>query len=265
MQLLDTSRLTTISYPHHDECHPACAAAAPSYERGAHARHSVAASPEPQRPSSPTANKWWGDLISRGQDPEQGTWSERRSSHDQGRHLKRHRLRGRRAGAAPLHAPRGRSRRVTGRSEAGKKLAAVFPHLASLRPHDRAESSTGSVDFVFSALPHAASAEACAPLVRAGVPVVDISADFRLNDAAEYAEWYGGEHPAPELAPAGRLRAAGAEPRRRPQRRSSSPTRAATRRARSWRWRPRSRRGSSRRRSSSTRSPASPAQAAASR
>jgi N-acetyl-gamma-glutamyl-phosphate reductase len=88
---------------------------------------------------------------------------------------------------------------VTGRSEAGKKLAEVFPHLAC---YDMViEPEVGNVEFVISALPHAASAETLAPLVRAGVPVVDISADFRLNDAAEYREWYGGEHPAPELLP----------------------------------------------------------------
>jgi N-acetyl-gamma-glutamyl-phosphate reductase len=89
---------------------------------------------------------------------------------------------------------------VTGRSDAGKKLAEVFPHLAS---YDlTVEPEVGkSMDFAFSALPHAASAEACAPLVRAGTPVVDISADFRLKDAAEYAEWYGGDHPAPDLLP----------------------------------------------------------------
>lgn len=86
---------------------------------------------------------------------------------------------------------------VTGRSEAGKKLAEVFPHLAC---YDlTVEPELGDVDFAFSALPHAASAEAVAPLVRAGVPVVDISADFRLNDAVEYSEWYGVEHPAPDL------------------------------------------------------------------
>ncbi len=87
---------------------------------------------------------------------------------------------------------------VTGRSEAGKQLVEVFPHLFSYDLRIEPEI-VSSVDFVFSALPHAASAEACAPLVRAGVPVVDISADFRLKDAAEYAEWYGGAHPAPEL------------------------------------------------------------------
>ena len=89
---------------------------------------------------------------------------------------------------------------VTGRSEAGKRLADVFPHLASYDLTIEPEL-TGSIDFAFSALPHAASAEACAPLVRAGIPLVDISADFRLHDAAEYSEWYGVQHPAVDLLP----------------------------------------------------------------
>jgi N-acetyl-gamma-glutamyl-phosphate reductase len=88
---------------------------------------------------------------------------------------------------------------VSGRSAARKSLADVFPHLASYNLTISDEIS--DVDFVLSALPHTASAEACAPLVRAGVPVVDISADFRLRDPKEYAEWYGGEHPAPDLLP----------------------------------------------------------------
>jgi N-acetyl-gamma-glutamyl-phosphate reductase len=86
---------------------------------------------------------------------------------------------------------------VSGRSAAGKTLGDVFPHLACYDITIGEE--IGDVDFVFSALPHAASAEACAPIVRAGIPVVDISADFRLRDPKEYAEWYGGEHPAPDL------------------------------------------------------------------
>ena len=86
---------------------------------------------------------------------------------------------------------------VSGRSAAGKTLAEVFPHLASYDLTIGEE--LGEVDFAFSALPHAASAEAVAPLVRDGVPVVDISADFRLRDAQEYTHWYGVEHAAPEL------------------------------------------------------------------
>lgn len=86
---------------------------------------------------------------------------------------------------------------VSGRSAAGKPISDVFPHLACYDLTIGEEID--GVDFVFSALPHAASAVACAPLVRAGILVVDISADFRLRDPKEYSEWYGGEHPAPDL------------------------------------------------------------------
>lgn len=87
---------------------------------------------------------------------------------------------------------------VTGRSQVGKPLGEAFPHLACYDLKIGPEI-TDSVDFVFSALPHAASAEALAPVVRAGVPSVDISADFRLKDPQVYAEWYGAQHPAPDL------------------------------------------------------------------
>jgi len=96
--------------------------------------------------------------------------------------------------------PEARLTSITGRSEAGKPLAAVFPHLACYDLTITAEVDS-DIDFAFCALPHAASAEAVAPLARAGLPVVDISADFRLRDADEYAEWYGGKHPAPDLLP----------------------------------------------------------------
>ena len=93
--------------------------------------------------------------------------------------------------------PEARLASVSGRGAAGKPLAEVFPHLAC---YDlTVEPEIGEVDFVFSALPHTASAEAVAPLARAGVPVVDISADFRLRDPQEYAAWYEHRHPAPDL------------------------------------------------------------------
>ena len=86
---------------------------------------------------------------------------------------------------------------VTGRSSAGEKLEDVFPHLAQLDLVVEPELS-GSLDLVFSALPHKASAEAVIPLLEAGVKVIDFSADFRLRDATEYEEWYGVTHPAPQ-------------------------------------------------------------------
>ena len=53
-------------------------------------------------------------------------------------------------------------------------------------------------DCVFCCLPHAASAEAVAPLLDAGCKVVDFSADYRLTDAAVYQQWYQHEHPDPD-------------------------------------------------------------------
>lgn len=87
---------------------------------------------------------------------------------------------------------------VTGRSQAGETLGAALPHLDRLGLVIEPEI-TRSVDVVFSALPQVASAAVCARFAREGVKVVDISADFRLRDPAEYAAWYGAEHPAPDL------------------------------------------------------------------
>ena len=87
---------------------------------------------------------------------------------------------------------------VTGRSAAGQALGEALPHLADIDMTIEAELS-GSLDLVFSALPQVASAEACVPLVRDGVKVIDISADFRLHDPAVYKQWYDSDHPAPDL------------------------------------------------------------------
>ncbi|MCH8061261.1 MAG: N-acetyl-gamma-glutamyl-phosphate reductase [Chloroflexi bacterium] len=97
-----------------------------------------------------------------------------------------------------LRHPEAEITSVTGRSMAGKSIGEVFPHLAEL-DMTITEDITESVDVVFSALPHAASAERLAPLIRDGVKAVDISADFRLKDLAEYETWYGTAHPCPEL------------------------------------------------------------------
>ena len=85
---------------------------------------------------------------------------------------------------------------VTGRSEAGKPLGEVFPHLAPLGL--QVEEELGDVDAVISALPHGASAERLLPYIKRGLPVVDLSSDFRLKDVKEY-ERFRGPHPAPEL------------------------------------------------------------------
>ncbi|MCX6002170.1 MAG: N-acetyl-gamma-glutamyl-phosphate reductase, partial [Chloroflexi bacterium] len=87
---------------------------------------------------------------------------------------------------------------VTGRSAAGKKLGEVFPHLACTGLTITADLES-RIDIVFSAMAHKASAEGIVPLLNKGIRVVDMSADFRLREAAWYPQWYDFDHPAPEL------------------------------------------------------------------
>ena len=82
---------------------------------------------------------------------------------------------------------------VTGRSGAGQRLPDIFPHLWSL-DLPITEEIEGDVEVVVSALPHAAAAERLADSIRAGLPVIDCSADFRLHDVTAYERWYGA-HP----------------------------------------------------------------------
>jgi len=86
---------------------------------------------------------------------------------------------------------------VTGRSLAGKPLGEAFPHLAGINLS--IEAKLGEVELAFSAMPHQESAKEVIPLLDRGIKVVDISADFRLKDAAAYLSWYGASQPRPEL------------------------------------------------------------------
>jgi N-acetyl-gamma-glutamyl-phosphate reductase len=57
------------------------------------------------------------------------------------------------------------------------------------------------VDGVFLCTPHGAASDLARAALAAGKKVVDLSADFRLRDAALYERTYGSPHPAPELLP----------------------------------------------------------------
>lgn len=95
---------------------------------------------------------------------------------------------------------------VTSRQYAGQTVAQVFPKFAG---HPKArelrfvepniELLAREARFVFLALPHGVSAEFAVPLLREGCRVIDLSADFRLRSAAVYREFYGHDHPAPDL------------------------------------------------------------------
>jgi N-acetyl-gamma-glutamyl-phosphate reductase len=91
---------------------------------------------------------------------------------------------------------------VTSQQRAGREVGESFPALRGrlalrFEANDPA-ALAGRAELAFAALPHAASAASVKELRASGIPVVDLSADFRLRDLATYRAWYG-EHPAPEL------------------------------------------------------------------
>ena len=90
---------------------------------------------------------------------------------------------------------------LSGNSKAGLEMSAVFPHLRGLelpRLTTIDEVSFDEIDLAFCALPHATSQAVIRELPR-DLKIVDLSADFRLRDPADYEKWYGKPHAAPEL------------------------------------------------------------------
>ena len=99
---------------------------------------------------------------------------------------------------------------LTSRQHAGRRLSDVYPRfrrrvggaaheqIAFVAPDAEAIARSGA-RFAFLALPHGLASEFAVPLLAAGLRVIDLSADFRLRDAAVYRDFYEHEHPAPEL------------------------------------------------------------------
>ncbi|BCR05441.1 N-acetyl-gamma-glutamyl-phosphate reductase [Desulfuromonas versatilis] len=91
---------------------------------------------------------------------------------------------------------------LTSRQNAGEQIAAVFPSLLERITLACDGSETGVViekaDVVFTALPHQAAMAVVPDLLAAGKKVIDLSADYRLRDAAVYEAWYQ-KHSSPEL------------------------------------------------------------------
>jgi len=83
---------------------------------------------------------------------------------------------------------------ATSRQYKGKKLAEVYPNLAGLVDivcEDlRTEELAERADLFFTAVPHQTAMAIVPALLQAGKKVVDLSADFRLHDAAVYEKWY---------------------------------------------------------------------------
>lgn len=92
---------------------------------------------------------------------------------------------------------------VTSEKSAGSMVSASFPSLASLctLTYEALEPDAiaKKADAVFLALPHTKSFEPVTACLAERKPVVDLSADYRLKDAAAYDTWYQTPHPHPEL------------------------------------------------------------------
>jgi N-acetyl-gamma-glutamyl-phosphate reductase len=97
---------------------------------------------------------------------------------------------------------------VSARSSSGQRLDTVFPQFSAGRNRTTHSTSVGNLlisekpeqtDLAFVCLPHAAAAETVVKLLAQNVKVIDLSADFRLRDAAIYEKWYQHTHPAPAL------------------------------------------------------------------
>lgn len=94
---------------------------------------------------------------------------------------------------------------ITSRSEAGMPVAEMYPnlrgHYDGLAFSVPDTNTLAACDVVFFATPHGVAHALAGELLAAGTRVIDLSADFRLQDAQEWAKWYGQPHGAPSLLP----------------------------------------------------------------
>ncbi|MFA5975375.1 MAG: N-acetyl-gamma-glutamyl-phosphate reductase [Elusimicrobiota bacterium] len=101
-----------------------------------------------------------------------------------------------------IRHPRVRLAHLTSESFSGKPVQEIHKFLKDRCSLVLKKLNTGTVakasDVVFLGLPHGAAAKTAAALLENGARVIDLSADFRLEESALYSRWYG-THPVPKL------------------------------------------------------------------
>jgi N-acetyl-gamma-glutamyl-phosphate reductase len=96
---------------------------------------------------------------------------------------------------------------ATSRTEAGKSLVNIYPHLQGTPLADTPISQPDpdrlakECDLVFLAVPHGTAMNIAAELLARKVRVIDLSADFRLRDVGVYEQWYNVTHTQSQLLP----------------------------------------------------------------
>lgn len=91
---------------------------------------------------------------------------------------------------------------ITSRSEAGKQVSELFPNLRGQLDLAFTEpdlDTLSACDVVFFATPNGIAMTMVPELLKAGVRVIDLAADFRLKDATLWQQWYGMKHACPAL------------------------------------------------------------------
>ena len=90
---------------------------------------------------------------------------------------------------------------ITSRGDAGVPVADMYPSLrgrVSLKFEDPAKANLAACDVVFFATPNGIAMQQAPALLDAGVRVIDLAADFRIKDIAEWEKWYGMTHACPD-------------------------------------------------------------------
>lgn len=98
--------------------------------------------------------------------------------------------------------PEAELRAITSRGEAGTAVADMFPSLrgvVGLAFCDPKDAPLAECDVVFFATPNGIAMQQAASLLDAGVRVIDLAADFRIRNVAEWEKWYGMTHTSPGL------------------------------------------------------------------
>lgn len=91
---------------------------------------------------------------------------------------------------------------LTSRTEDGRRVDDMFP---SLRGHTELKYSDLNIDelkkcdVVFFATPHGVAMQHAQQLMAANTKVIDLAADFRLQNLAQFEKWYGMQHACPEI------------------------------------------------------------------
>jgi N-acetyl-gamma-glutamyl-phosphate/LysW-gamma-L-alpha-aminoadipyl-6-phosphate reductase len=92
---------------------------------------------------------------------------------------------------------------VTSRQKSGEYVHRVHPSLKNFITLSFSDLNidklVNSCDLVFVSVPHGKSSEIVYQLIKTGIKIIDLSADFRLRNPDDYVKWYGWEHPYPDL------------------------------------------------------------------